>query len=132
MQYFRYPIVACALALMVVGCASQTNSACEHVPPSRTESPLRGVLIVSAVYGSGVNFADVTYRVNELLRQPDVEFFARPEWLHADPTPNWNKALVIVYEVNGQRRIFTTGEGGSVSVDRLLDRPRKRALKKLQ
>ena len=45
---------------------------------------------------SGTQFADVTYRVNDLIHQPLVEFFARPEWLKADPTPGWNKALVIV------------------------------------
>ena len=52
---------------------------------------------------------------------PDVEFAAHPKWLGADPTPGWNKALVIVYEVKGRRHIFTTGEGGKVSVYSLLD-----------
>lgn len=79
--------------------------------------------MISAVYGSGTRFADVTYRVNELLSQPGVEFFARPEWLRADPTPGWNKALVIVYEAEGRRRVFSTGEGGAISLDRLLSNP---------
>jgi hypothetical protein len=51
-----------------------------------------------------------------VLRHPDVEFFARPDWLGADPTPGWNKALVILYEFKRQRQIFATGEGGKVSV----------------
>ena len=80
------------------------------------------MLIVSATYGSGTHFADVTERVDELIHQPDVEFFARPEWLHADPTPGWNKALTIVYEFKGHRHVFTAGEGGKVSVDLLIRR----------
>jgi hypothetical protein len=83
--------------------------------------------VISAAYGSGTSFADVTYRVNDLLHQPSVEFFARPEWLNADPTPGWNKALVIVYEFKGRRHIFTTGEGGKVSVEQLIEQAKKRA-----
>jgi hypothetical protein len=102
--------------ILLGGCVTQRR----HVPPTAAHLPSEKILVISAVYGSGTNFADVTYRVNELLHQPSVEFFARPEWLHADPTPNWNKALVIVFETNGERRIFTTGEGGKVSVEQLL------------
>ena len=53
------------------------------------------------------------------LRQPDGEFFARPEWLKVDPTPGWNKALVIVYDCKGHRHIFTAGEGGKVNLAEL-------------
>jgi len=77
------------------------------------------ILVISAVYGSGTSFADVTYRVNDLIHRPGVEFFARPEWLNADPTPGWNKALVIVYELRGVRRTFTAGEGGRVNAEML-------------
>jgi hypothetical protein len=83
-------------------------------------SPAEKLLIISATYGSGTSFVDVTYRVNDLLRQPDVEFFARPEWLKADPTPGWNKALVISYEFDGKRHLFVTGEGGAVSSEKLV------------
>jgi hypothetical protein len=63
--------------------------------------------------------------VDDLLHQPKVEFFARPEWLHTDPTPGWNKALVIVYECKGSRHIFTTGEGGKVSLEGLMEQLKK-------
>ena len=75
------------------------------------------ILIVSAVYGSGASFADVTARVNGLIHQPEVSFAAKPQWLEADPTPGWNKTLVIVYDFNGRRQVFTTGEGGRVNAD---------------
>lgn len=108
--------------LLIAGCATNRPAPGPgHRPPVAGDFPNANLLIISAVYGSGTHFADVTYRVNDLLRQPGVEFFARPEWLKADPTPGWNKALVIVYEHQGHRRIFTAGEGGRVSVDTLLD-----------
>lgn len=111
---------ACSL-LLIAGCATHRPAPGPlHHPPLAGNLPGANLLVISAVYGSGANFVDVTYRVNDLLRQPGVEFFARPEWLHADPTPGWNKALVIVYEHKGQRRLFTTGEGGRVSADTLL------------
>lgn len=113
--------VACSI-LLATGCATnQSAPKTSYRPPAAAESPSANLLVISAVYGSGIHFADVTYRVNDLLHQPEVEFFARPEWLKADPTPGWNKALVIVYEHKGQRRIFTSGEGGRVNIDILLE-----------
>lgn len=73
------------------------------------------VKLVSAVYGSGTAFTDVTDRVKSFLDEPGARFYANPQWLGADPTPGWNKALVIVYEVDGKRRTFTAGENGEVS-----------------
>lgn len=87
-------------------------------------SPVADLLLISAVYGSGTHYNDVSYRVNDLLHQSGVEFFARPEWLNTDPTPGWNKALIIVYEVKGRRRTFVAGEGGRVSAEILLHHAR--------
>ncbi len=109
--------------LLAAGCATAPRAHRPASPPTAGHSPAAHLLVISAVYGSGTRFADVTYRVNDLLRQPGVEFFARPEWLEADPTPGWNKALVIVYEVCGERRCFTSGEGGKVSAELLLAHP---------
>ena len=83
-------------------------------------SPTDKLWLISAVYGSGTNFVDVTYRVDAMVHQPSVTFYARPEWLGTDPTPGWNKELVIVYELNGRRHIFMAGEGGKVSADELI------------
>ena len=75
--------------------------------------------IISAVYGTGSNFADVSLQVGNLV-QKKSEFSAQPGSLKADPSPGWNKTLIIVYEVRGQRHIYTTGEGGKVSAVILL------------
>lgn len=84
--------------------------------PARELTPVK---LVSAVYGSGTQFAEVTERVNALLGEPGTVFHANPHWLGADPTPGWNKALVIVHEVEGTRRTFTVGENGAVSAELL-------------
>ena len=107
--------------LLTAGCASPSLTKSPHANPGApVASASADLLVISAVYGSGTSFADVTYRVNEMIHQPSVEFFARPEWLRADPTPGWNKALVIVYEFKGQRHTFTCGEGGRVSAEILI------------
>ncbi|HEV2692814.1 MAG TPA: hypothetical protein VG347_07940 [Verrucomicrobiae bacterium] len=113
-------ILLLAASLIVAGCASKPVADHHHLP-TMAATPAADLLIISATFGSGTNFADVTCRVNDLLRQPDAEFFARPEWLSADPAPGWNKTLVIVYEVSGHRHIFACGEGGKVSASVLLN-----------
>ena len=106
------------LGLLLTGCTSLPNE--KHFPPSAITSPAAGLLILSATYGSGVNFADVSLRVNDLIHQPGVEFSARPQSLLADPTPGWNKALVIIYEYKGRRHLFASDEGGAVSAEILI------------
>lgn len=113
-------LLVVAAVLAVNGCATADKTSVQHMPPAKASSPSAGVWIISATYGSGTNYSDVTERVNDLIHQPGVEFFARPEWLHADPTPGWNKALVMVYEFKGRRHVFTAGEGGRVSVESLI------------
>jgi len=82
------------------------------------------VQVISAVYGASTNFADVSIRVSDLVRETSG-FNANPNWLQADPWRGWNKTLVIIYEVNGRRHIFTTPEGGSVSEAILLEAARQ-------
>jgi hypothetical protein len=122
----KIPFMLALVAILAgMGCATGPRTAPNYVPPSAASSASADLVIISATYGSGTNFSDVTDRVNDLIHQPNVEFFARPEWLHADPTPGWNKALVIVYEFKGRRHIFTTGEGGRVCVDLLIQQTDK-------
>jgi uncharacterized protein YceK len=109
-----------AVSFALSGCATNSETDYNSHPPSKINRASARLWIISAMYGSGTKYADVTYRVNGLIHQPGAEFFARPEWLHADPTPGWNKALVIVYEFKGRRRIFSTGEGGKVSAKILI------------
>lgn len=125
-------LLRCVLGLVVLtwaGCATAPRPeipATRFVPPATAhEADIgstkgAGLIVISAVYGSGTHYTDVTNRVNDLLRDPLAYFWAKPKWLLADPTPGWNKALVIIYELDGRRRIFCAGEGGTVSVGRLL------------
>jgi hypothetical protein len=113
--------------VLIAGCATAPDHKNRAgTPPSAVTSPADKLWVISAVYGSGTNFADVTYRVDALLHQPSVEFYAHPQWLQADPTPGWNKELVIVYEFKGRRHIFMTGEGGKVSLRELIHQSKRR------
>jgi hypothetical protein len=122
----RHLLIIGLCLISAAGCVTHSTASKSYILPSTDQSPSANLLVISAVYGSGVHFADVTYRVNDLLHQPSVEFFARPEWLQADPTPGWNKALVIVYEFKGRRHVFTTGEGGRVNLDLLIEQAKKK------
>ena len=97
---------------------SFTKLASVHPAPAKVD-----LTVLSAVYGSGDQFADVTDRVKMTLEEAGTQFYANPLWLAADPTPGWNKALVIVYLHDHKRKIFTTGENGSVNAELLAQRP---------
>src|ERR1700722_7212301 len=90
-----------AIAL-VAGCASQSQAR-KPSALATISSPSDDFLVVSAVYGSDVYFADVTRRVDELLHNRDDTLLARADWLRTDPAPGCNKTLVIVYEFKGRR-----------------------------
>ena len=77
------------------------------------------VQVVSAVYGEYTNFADVTFRVKDLLKLP-TGFQVHPSFLQTDPFVGYNKVLVIVYDAKGRQHIFTTYEGDTVTSGDLL------------
>ena len=97
------PIVAALAALLYTGCSKSGSR----------------VQVISAVYGESTNFADVSYRVRDLLKSGSG-FDVHPNSLQTDPFVGYNKVLVIVYDVKGQRHIFTTYEGDTVSTTTLL------------
>ena len=105
---YRALIIVPLLALLLAGC-------------SKSESDPR---VISAVYGGSTNFADVSIRVRDMVHQTGG-FNAQPTWLQTDPIPGWNKTLVIIYEVKGQRHIFAIPEGGSASANILLEAARQ-------
>lgn len=94
-----------------------TNSSFVLSPAAKTRHT--DVLIISAVYGSGARFADVTARVNGLVHQPEVAFLANPQWLETDPNPGRKKTLVIVYDFKGKRHVYSTGEVGRLNAETL-------------
>ncbi|WP_050024625.1 hypothetical protein [Verrucomicrobium sp. BvORR034] len=94
-----------------------TNSSFVLSPAAKTRHT--DVLIISAVFGSGARFADVTARVNGLVHQPEVAFLANPKWLETDPHPGRKKTLVIVYDFKGKRHVFSTGEDVRVNAETL-------------
>ena len=87
--------------------------------------------IIAAYFGTGPSFADVTARVAELIKTPSAEFQATPADLQADPSVGLIKEFMIVYEYAGQRRTFTTSEGGAFSRDLLIANAAPRAASQL-
>jgi hypothetical protein len=111
--------LAASLLFSAQTLTSQETSPAISAPAQEVSYPnflnKSGIQILSATYGSGVNFSDVTDEAIKLLNQQS-RFYASPEWLRADPTPGWNKALVIVFKHQDKRYLFSCGEGGKVDV----------------
>lgn len=76
--------------------------------------PTTGIEIISATYGSGRRHADVTDRVIEFMETNPRRLVVRPQDLGADPTPGWNKELVITHKWRGRRRTMNWGENSHV------------------
>ena len=107
-----------ASLILVAGCATSSPTAQVAKPAASVASPLvqADLKIISAVYGSGKTFVDVTQRVDDLLNHSPKGFAARPARMLVDPTPDFIKTLVIVYEYKGQPHTLTKGQRGRVSI----------------
>jgi hypothetical protein len=106
--------------LLLTGCASAPPPDLSGAGPKVGE-----LIIISAVYGSGSHFTDVTERVQKRLHTNDSEFYVNPEWLKADPIPGWNKELIITYKYASQRETYNAGENARITYKILLDYAKK-------
>ena len=104
MTYRTLSVVAALAVSLFTGCSKSGSQ----------------VQVISAAYGEYTNFADVSYRVRDLIRL-DTGFQVQPSFLQADPFVGYHKVLVIVYDVKGQRHIFTAYENDTVSTTTLLE-----------
>lgn len=86
-------------------------------PPNRRTSP---IVIISARWGGGRRWTDVTEKVRQLFADQTL-FNANPSTLGADPTPGWRKRLEITYIRDGQRRRVAFDENGRIDPDQLAD-----------
>ena len=98
MTYRTLSVVAALAVSLFTGCSKSGSQ----------------VQVISAAYGEYTNFADVTIRVRDLIHL-DAGFQVQPGFLQADPFVGYHKVLVIVYDVKGQRHIFTAYEDATVS-----------------
>ncbi len=85
------------------------------IPPPPTPAGGDRVQIVSAFYGTGMLFTDVTARVTELTKPGSPPFTVDVNTLQADPTPGLKKEFIVVYDYNGVRKTFTSREYLDVS-----------------
>jgi hypothetical protein len=84
-------------------------------------SPKVEITVTSALFGNGTKIADVTRRVEELLKTEPDGFAARADWLRADPNPYRSKAFVITYDYKGKHCTFLIPAGEKVSYKRLVE-----------
>jgi S1-C subfamily serine protease len=121
--------LARAVADKRVGSIYPTEAAPEHddAPPSRREVAIERpdppahppavshsrIVILSARWGGGRNWSDVTEKVKDLFNK-QLGFFANPDTLGADPTPGWRKHLEITYAKDGEKKKLNVDEDKNV------------------
>lgn len=77
------------------------------------DQPGRGLVIVSALYGSGPQVVDVSARVRERILDGRVSFTASNQSAGHDPAPGVVKTLTVTYRIDGgreQRRVVNEGQ----------------------
>src|SRR5215213_10250237 len=97
-------IIPAAITLLLLLSPASAAIARRTTPDNNRERD--GLVITSALFGSGKKVADVTKRVAELLDGDAKEFFARANSLKADPWPYRTKALAILYRYQGKDHLF--------------------------
>lgn len=75
--------------------------------------------ILSARWGTGNHWADVTDKVKELAARPNV-VPANPDTLGADPAHGWRKKLQIIYVQDGQSHTVWIAEDEDIQVEDLI------------
>ncbi len=73
------------------------------------EAPVHEVRVVSARFGGGNNWADVTRRVAQLLAA-GTPVWVNPGTLGSDPSPGWRKHLELTYAVDGGQKTVSVDE----------------------
>ena len=80
--------------------------------------------IVSARWGGGEKWVDVTAKVKEWVSGED-DFWADNETLGADPTPGWRKHLEITYKKDGKEKTISVDENGKTPTENFIRAPAK-------
>lgn len=75
--------------------------------------------IISARWGMGNHWADVTARVKELASAPNA-VPANPDTLGIDPATGWRKKLQIIYVKDGQSHTVWIAEDEDIKVEDLI------------
>ncbi|MGC4007139.1 MAG: hypothetical protein QM811_30030 [Pirellulales bacterium] len=87
--------------------------------PGANAAPER-LTIVSARWGGGNNWTDVTARAQEGVKKNEW-VWATTDYLRADPTPGWRKTLEITFLKDGQNTTSKIGEGGAFKPSKVLE-----------
>lgn len=91
-------------------------------PPAQAQAGNAPVLkIISARWGGGNNWKDVTERAQEAYAKNALTWvWATTDYLKADPTPGWRKKLEIQYEIDNKPYKASIDEGGAFKPSAIL------------
>jgi hypothetical protein len=112
-------LILTGVALFLLLPVPPLSAAITLAPKAKTED--NGLVVTSALFGSGRKVADVTKRVTELLAAEPREFFAKASSLRVDPWPYRTKALAILYRYEGKNCLFVVQGGDKVSYKILVE-----------
>ena len=83
---------------------------------------------MTALWGAGHIYADVTMILNETLRQPGMELGVNPTSLKGDPVAGTVKELITVFDWNGIRYVMVLPEEAHFGFAVLRDFVRARSI----
>jgi len=108
-----------SVALLCSACAETPlqHPGTSSVSATESEQSLR---LISAIYGWGPDFVDITDKVGRALDGSTHAFVMSNEWLGYDPSPGHDKVLVVVWEVGERRYVFPVREGETLDRSMLL------------
>jgi hypothetical protein len=95
-------------------------------PKAPAQPWISDVTVVSATYGAGEHFVDVTARVIELLRTQPDGLVVESKTLEANPPTRLKKHLTIHYRFHGADYTFVCGVGQPVSHQTFVDNSLKK------
>ncbi len=76
-------------------------------------------IVVSARWGGGQKWVDVTATLKEWLTGDDDTIRADNDTLGSDPTPGWQKHLEITYKKDGEQKTISITENEKVPMEKL-------------
>lgn len=79
-----------------------------------------GIEIISAKFGAGNKWVDVTEKLKEILESDSTILHNSSKGLNVkDPAPGWKKKIKVTYVINGKQKNASVGGGGSKKIDLL-------------
>lgn len=85
--------------------------------PGGGQPEYRGALrILNATYGNGYRMANVTARLQQMVRRDQLSVYVDNDSMGSDPAPGMRKSLTISYTYRGRPQTVTVKEGVGLTI----------------